>query len=80
MATFTVTIPDAAVPEVIASLCLQYGWDSTLGVTQANFAKQQLGAWLTGVYVNYKAQQAANAAAGTALTTANAVAKQITVT
>ena len=79
MATFTVTIPDAAVPDVVAALCSKYGWNSTLGVTQQQFAKNQLGQWLAGAYVEYKSAQAAAAAAVTAQATANTYAAQVTV-
>ena len=79
MATFTVTIPDAALNDIIDAVCDQYAWNQSLGITKANFTKQKVGQFLTASYITYKAKQASTSAAEQAAATAAPFAAQVTV-
>jgi hypothetical protein len=66
MAQIAITIPDAQLSRVIAAFCNSYGYAEavaiTPGLTQAQFAKQQVLAFIRSTVINYEQNQAVIAA------------------
>lgn len=60
MATISITIPDAQLQRVIDAVCGTYNYDPNSGLTQAQFAKQQLSLWLKSTVRNWESNAAIN--------------------
>jgi hypothetical protein len=63
MATISVTVPDAVLPELVDALCQRYGYQANIlvdGVSTPNpetrnaFARRQLSVWLEGELKRYR--------------------------
>lgn len=65
MAQITITVPDAALPRVLAAFATAYGYQATLPdgtanpQTQAQFAKQKLADHVKAVVTTHEANKAA---------------------
>lgn len=55
MATvITITIPDAAAGRIVDAFAAEFNWNSGMGVTKAQFAKQQIIEFAKQVTRNYE--------------------------
>lgn len=50
MATITINIPDNVVSDVINAFAEKFNWNSSMGITKAQFAKQQVALFVKNVY------------------------------
>lgn len=53
MASFTITVSDTAVDDLVDSLCVKGGWTSDHTLTKDEFAKQQIQNDLKQGYLTY---------------------------
>lgn len=65
MATITITIPDDKVARVREAFVAEYGWTPELGVTKAEFAKQQIIKLIKQVVKDSEGNHSANQARST---------------
>jgi hypothetical protein len=63
VASFTVTIPDDKLADLVSALCARYGYSAEFGVTRSVFARDQIRVHLVDTYKQWKAAQALTAAA-----------------
>lgn len=76
--TITLSIPDAAVTDVIDAMAWRYNYttNKTVGETKAQFAKRMLIEFTKTTYVDYLARIASDAA----IATSNATSQQLNIT
>jgi hypothetical protein len=72
MADLTITVPNAAVPRILAAFVARYGYNPAVDGTQTQFTIKQIKLFVRGEVFNHEALQAAqttNAALKTNLET-----------
>jgi len=80
MPQFTLDIPAGVATEVLDAFAWAYGYDPDSCQTKSDFAKDKVRQFVKEVYTAYKANEAAEVARQTAVSTAETDSDVITVT
>lgn len=80
MASFTLTVPDALVPDLLDAFADMYGYDAETDGTKANFAKSKIRDYVKEVYKAHQATISAEAARQSAISAADTAAADVDVT
>lgn len=80
MATFTLTVPDALVPDMLDAFAALYGYDAATDGTRANFAKGKIRDYVKEVYTAHQATIGAEAARQSAISAADTTTADVDVT